>query len=261
MNLFLEDTIQQAGALAKEYYERGVDVQETKSETSDLLTEADTAVSTYIVDTIQNTYPSHGIHSEELPDIINPQASYRWIIDPIDGTRNFANNIPHWCVLLALIKDKETILAGVFNPIANDLYTAEKGKGAFLNGAPIYVNKTSALDHAHGHVACAYQGVVYGDYVERYQHVSTQIMTKTSSWTMNMGCALSLCYVAAGGMDYALSNSGMEWDFRAPFLVCEEAGVIVTNSDGDPWKPGRQDYVIANPTLHPILLALFSEEF
>lgn len=145
----------------------------------------------------------------------------------------------------------------MYNPTADHLFFAEKGKGAFLNGEKIHTNNKDTLDYAYGVFARAYEGGIYGDYFERYRVAGVRLVLETTAWMHNFGTILPACHIAAGGVDFMMGNAGMDWDFLAAFLICEEAGAVVTDSDGNPWRRGRQDYVIANPDLHPKLLRLF----
>ena len=257
MDQFLKDTIRKAGAIALEHFKNGAGITAEKSHAADVVTQADTDVSDFLVAAIQKEYPDHAIFSEEVDGIINEGAEYTWVIDPIDGTRNFAMGVPFWCNLVALVKDGETIMGAMYNPLEDDLFFAEKGKGAYKNDVRLHVNNKTELDHAFGVFISAYAGGVYGDLIERFRKARVRLSLETTSWVHNYGSMLITGYIASGGVDYSSGNAGMEWDFRAPFLICEEAGAKITDSDGNPWKPGRQDYVIANPDLHPKIMHLF----
>ena len=257
MQEFLKQTIQEAGAIAKGYFDNGVKSIKTKSSVGDLVTEADVAVSEFIVEKIKKAYPDHTIFSEEVGEKINAGGEYEWVIDPIDGTRNFANGIPFWCTIIAVVRNGETWLGAVYNALSGDLFFAEKGKGAFLNGNKISVNNTQSLDHAFGIMARANNAGVYGDYIERYRVFAVNLTTKTDAWVCNHATMLITCHLASGGADFFAANAGLDWDYLAPALIAEEAGAIVTNSYGEPWTRGRQDIIIANPDLHPKVMALF----
>ncbi|PON15696.1 hypothetical protein C2W62_22425 [Candidatus Entotheonella serta] len=149
INDFLQSIIKQAGEMALTYYRQGITIS-TKSNPGDLLTEADLAVSSFLVDAIHRQYPTHHIRSEELEDEINPGAPIQWIIDPIDGTRNFANRIPIWCTLIGVLRDGELYLGAIYDAIHDILFFAEAGGGATQNGQPITVNQTDTLAHAYG---------------------------------------------------------------------------------------------------------------
>ncbi|PIR75728.1 MAG: hypothetical protein CO030_01135 [Candidatus Magasanikbacteria bacterium CG_4_9_14_0_2_um_filter_42_11] len=257
MQDFLKQTIQEAGAIAKGYFDNGVKSIKTKSTVGDLVTEADVAVSDFIVKKIQDAYPEHTIFSEEVGEKINEGGTYEWVIDPIDGTRNFANGIPFWCTIIAVVRNGETWLGAVYNAISGDLFFAEKRKGAFLNDTKLSVNNTQSIDQAFGVMVQANKAGTYGDHIERFRVLAINLNTKTDSWVHNYGTMLTVCHLASGAVDFQAGNAGLDWDYLAPFLIAEEAGAIVTNGYGEPWTRGRQDYVMANTDLHPKVMQLF----
>jgi len=257
MQDFLKSIIKEAGGIAKGYFDEGVKSIKTKSTVGDLVTEADVAVSDFLVGKIKEAYPDHTIFSEEVGEKINEGQEYEWVIDPIDGTRNFANGIPFWCTIIAVVRNGETWLAAVYNALSGDLFFAEKGKGAFLNGNKISVNNTQMIDQAFGIMAHANKAGTYGDHIERYKVFAINLTTKTDSWVCNYATMLTSLHLASGGIDFFASNAGLDWDYLAPVLIAREAGAIVTNSYGEPWTRGRQDVIIANPDLHPKVMELF----
>lgn len=259
INDFLQSIIKQAGEMALTYYRQGITIS-TKSNPGDLLTEADLAVSSFLVDAIHRQYPTHHIRSEELEDEINPGAPIQWIIDPIDGTRNFANRIPIWCTLIGVLRDGELYLGAIYDAIHDILFFAEAGGGATQNGQPITVNQTDTLAHAYGWFSRAGEQGQYGRFIPEYQRAFTRLIHETSAWIHYAGTVLSLGYLASGGIDFCAFNHGMDHDLAGPILICQEAGAVVTNHQGQPWQLGRQDVVIANPALHGKLLALFSDD-
>ncbi|KKW42468.1 MAG: Inositol monophosphatase family protein [Candidatus Magasanikbacteria bacterium GW2011_GWA2_56_11] len=251
MQDFLHTTIRAAGAIARDYFVRGVTHSE-KTSVADLLTEADVAVSDYLIAQIQANYPDHQIHSEERAADINPGARYEWVIDPIDGTRNFALGIPFWAPLVAVIKDGKPFLAAIFNPMSDQLFSAAQGGGAYLNGQRIQVNGVDTLEHGFG--------VIYRrsgfPRVERYIRAMDELNRASTTWLHNYGSMVAAAHLASGGIDFYLSNSGFDHDLLAPALICSEAGAVVTDADGNPWTREHHDIVIANPRLHPKVLAL-----
>lgn len=259
MDEFLKQIIKEAGDLAKPYFFRGVDVK-TKSDIKDFVTEADIAVSKFLVEKIHEQFPDHHIKSEELAEDVNADNNeYEWVIDPIDGTRNFAIGIPVWAVMIAVMKNGEPYLSAVYHPIPDELFFAEKGRGAFLNNKKITVNSTDSLERGYGNVFRCIPFGPYGDYFEKYKKGAANLALYTSASMMNFGCAGMLSYIAKGSMDFAVGNAGLDWDLLPNFLICEEAGAMITNSQGEPWTRGRQDYVIANTTLHPQVLRVLNE--
>ncbi|MDP2692410.1 MAG: inositol monophosphatase [bacterium] len=252
MQDFLKSTIKEAGYIAKKYFHQGV-THRIKTTLGDLVTDADIAVSNFIIEKIQERYPEHGIHTEEEGDDINPGAEYEWVIDPIDGTRNFAMGISFWCVMIAILKDSELYMSAIYNPLADELFFAVDGEGAYMNDQRIYVNKVDTLDYGFG-VAIRTTDT---DKEEEFKQVLSKLNLETSAWLHGFGTMLVACHLANGGIDFFVNNCGFDHDYLAPALICLEAGAVVTDSDGNKWTRYRRDIIIANPNLHPKLLALF----
>ncbi len=259
MRAFLEKIIVEAGEMALAYYQKGVTTT-TKSHEMDILTEADTAVSSFLIEQITTQFPDHGVRSEESRDGgIQQQALIQWIIDPIDGTRNFASGIPSWAVMIAVVENGITIHAGVYFPVSKELFLATKGEGATINGIPLVCSEKQTLQFTSGKMFVSDTLGVLGTYVGVYKKGFVRLISDYSMKMREFGNAASLCYVAKGAIDFAFGNGGFEWDFLPNFLICQEAGLIVTDSEGNPWQTGRQDYIIANSTLHPQLLSYFKQ--
>lgn len=257
MQDFLNQIIREAGAIGKEYFARGV-TRTIKSLPHDFVTEADVAVNEFLVNVINTKYPTHRIKSEEMEEVnATGDGEYEWVIDPIDGTYCFANGIPYWAVMIAIMKKGEPYLAAVYFPVTEQLFIAEKGHGAFLNGKQIHVSNTDAIDFSHGLVYRCVPGGPYGEYFERFRVAIANISLRTDASMVNFASAASWCYIATGAMDFALANGGLDWDRLPVDLIMREAGAIVTDSDGNPWQRGRQDCVAANPNLHAKVMELF----
>ena len=148
MQEFLQKLVKEAGLLAKEFYKEGI-VFETKVNESDLVTKGDQEVSNFVINKIREEYPEHGIISEEEKDPINPDAEYVWVIDPIDGTRNFANHIGVWCSMIGITKNGEPHIGAIYDPNNDELFFAEAGKGSFMNGERIRVRDYDNLEHCY----------------------------------------------------------------------------------------------------------------
>ncbi len=248
---FLEKTIKEAGALAQDYFKRGVTFQ-TKTNLGDLVTEADKAVNQLYIDRISKEFPDHRIITEEAAPVGPDTARYEWIIDPIDGTRNFAMGISMWCTMVAVYEDGEPKYAAVFNPLGNELFFAGKGKGATLNDLPIKVNSVESLEYGFG----IFVRGVNTTHEEVFIRATERLARDTKAWMHAFGTMLGTCYLASGGADFYLANGGFDHDYVAIALICQEAGALVTDSDGNSWQRGRRDIVIANPKLHPKVLEL-----
>lgn len=256
MEAFLKDIIKRAGGIALGYFEGEFEIR-AKSHHLDVVTDADVAISEFLVREINERYPDHHILSEELADEVNPGAQYEWVIDPIDGTAMFSRGIPLWAVMIAILKDAEVIMSAVYFPVSDQLYFAEKGKGAFLNEKKIQTSRKDSLDFSHAILHRSLSGSVYGDYFERYRVACAKMVLETDVGIANFGCAASGCYLASGAFDFMCSNGGLDWDRLPVYLICKEAGALFTDSDGNEWKRGRQDIVVANPYIHEKVMKLF----
>lgn len=258
MREFIEKTIKEAGEIAKKYYLQGVK-HKIKSSPGDLLTIADLKVEKFLIESILKKFPEHGIISEESAPR-NPGAKYVWVIDPIDGTRNFAKKIPFWCNMVGVCKDGKPWIGAIYDPLHDELYYAEKGKGAFLNGKKIKVGKHSTVDHAFMTYSSGIRikgSPYYAEEYPRYFSFLKKIMDKTGFWLNNFGCNLSICHLAAGNLDAAVLNSGLYHDYLATYVIATEAGAKFTNSYGKDWTRGDMDVVVANPILHKKIIKMF----
>ncbi|OGH58808.1 MAG: hypothetical protein A2725_03600 [Candidatus Magasanikbacteria bacterium RIFCSPHIGHO2_01_FULL_33_34] len=252
MQDFLKETIREAGGIAKEYFYQGV-VHRMKTSLGDLVTDADIAVSNFLIEKIHEKYPDHQIHTEEEGDDINPGAQYEWVLDPIDGTRNFAMGISFWCIMVAVLKDGELYMSAIYNPLADELFFAEANKGAFMNDKKIKVNDVDVLDHGNGVLMRG----INTDREEEYKNMLAKVSVGSNMWMLNFGTMLSLCHLAMGGMEYFAVNVGFDHDYLPGVLIAKEAGAVVTDSQGEPWTRYKRDIVVSNSNLHSKLLELF----
>lgn len=251
MKSYLEEIVREAGQIALRYFREGVEWS-VKSDVGDLLTIADETVNSYLIDRILSRYPDHGIHSEELEEDINQGASYQWVIDPIDGTRNFANAHLPWCLLVAVLRDGEPYLAAVYSPLDDALYIAEKDKGSTLNGVELRVNQVDSFHRALGHIVCDKSGVAFQEHLSFMSNFLHQ-----GGMLQCLNTMIAACYVARGGVDFFMTNCGHYHDLVAPALICREAGARVTTLSGREWGRGDREMVIANPSLHNRILSLY----
>lgn len=180
------------------------------------VTKADIETEKIIRDVIGHHFPNHGIIGEELPPI-NPNSKIQWVIDPIDGTRDFIRGIPFWAIFIAVLKDNKPITAVVYLPILSDLITAEKGKGTYINGKKTHVSKTKKLKDAY---------ISHGQ-LKRFENVGkleelikiAKIARAQRSYG-NFGLKLLL----EGKIDAVLESYGQLYDVAAPSLIVKEAG-------------------------------------
>lgn len=217
---------------------------------NNLVTEIDHASERAIIQTIQTQFPQHQILSEEY-GAIHSDAEYKWIIDPIDGTVNFAHSIPICCVSIALEKNGEIIMGAVFNPLIGEFFFAEKNKGAFLNDQQIHVSDNNDITKS-----CLATGFPY-KYLEQKNgplEVFNALIRQGIPVRRLGSAAIDLCYVAAGRFDGFYEHSLQPWDTAAGFLIVEEAGGKVTNLKGEMYNPYQNGLVSTNGKIHTQLL-------
>ncbi|EGI65351.1 PREDICTED: inositol-phosphate phosphatase-like [Acromyrmex echinatior] len=203
----------------------------------DLVTEYDRQIEDIIIGGLKRAFSNHRFIAEEstgkdLPELTDAPT---WIIDPIDGTTNFIHGFPHTCVVIGLAVKKEMVLGIVYNPILEQLFTARKGRGAFLNGKPIQVSKIQELSKA---LVCMESGFIKVDDLREKTMERIQTIVKAAQGIRTLGvAALTLCYVALGIVEaYYIEGPGIStWDIAAASLIISEAGgVVVDRITGKP---------------------------
>ncbi len=253
----------EAGALLRDFYRRGV-ATEYKSDV-DLVTEADRASEKLIVERLHALFPEHGIYGEEgTRERIDRE--YRWYIDPLDGTTNFAHGFPVFCVSMGLehrppslpaSQDGELIAGIVYDPLRDELFTAEKGKGAYLNGTRIHASKIAELAEA----------LVATGFPSRKRHDNPNIhfyqqFTLRSHGVRRAGsAALDLAYTACGRFDAYWEFNLNPWDTSAGALLVLEAGGTVTTFDGGAFRLDSREVLATNGLLRDEMLGFFTEMF
>lgn len=245
----------QAGAeQLKHFFNSNFEIHH-KEGVNNLVTEADHAAEKAIFEVIRKNFPEHYILSEEAGEIIQ-DSIYKWIIDPIDGTVNFANGIPICCVSIGIEKEGKMVLGAVYNPFMNEFFFAEKGKGAFLNDQPIHVSKQSDVAKA-----CLVTGFPY-TYLEMPNgplDVFERLIRKGVPVRRLGSAAIDLCWVAAGRFDGFYEHKLNAWDSAAGFLLVEEAGGKVTDFEGNYYSPYQQFIVATNGKIHDELIEVIHD--
>jgi myo-inositol-1(or 4)-monophosphatase len=253
----------EAGALLCDFYRHGV-ATEYKSDV-DLVTEADRASEKLIVERLHALFPEHGIYGEEgTRERIDRE--YRWYIDPLDGTTNFAHGFPVFCVSMGLERrapslpasqDGELIAGIIYDPLRDELFTTEKGKGAYLNGARIHVSRTAELAEA----------LVATGFPSRKRHDNPNIhfyqqFTLRSHGVRRAGsAAIDLAYTACGRVDAYWEFNLNPWDTSAGALLVLEAGGSVTTFEGSPFRLDSKEVFATNGLIRDEMLGFFSEMF
>jgi myo-inositol-1(or 4)-monophosphatase len=222
-----------------------------KKGAKDLLTESDTESEKLIIDTIRKVFPSHGILAEESGSD-NKDAEYIWIIDPLDGTTNFAHNIGLFAVSIAFSINGDMALGIVLNPMTGELFTAVRGEGAELNGKPINVSETASLSES-----LLVTGFPYN--VKDVEPIQARFFNclQASQGIRRLGsAALDLCFVASGRFEGFWEENLKPWDTAAGFIIAKEAGAMVTDFSGNPFDVNKKELLATNGKIHREMLKL-----
>jgi myo-inositol-1(or 4)-monophosphatase len=214
------------------------------------VTEADHASEKAIIQVIHKDFPDHFILGEEIGEIATG-SDVKWIIDPIDGTINFASRIPLCAVSIGVEKNGEMLLGAVYNPFINELFFAEKGDGAFLNDKKISVSKKTEVIHS-----CLVTGFPYTylDMENGPLQVFERFVRKGVPVRRLGSAAIDLCWVAAGRFEGFFEHSLSPWDTAAGYLIVEEAGGKVTDMNGNKYSPYQKKLVATNGLIHDELI-------
>jgi len=253
----------EAGAELRRFLAEGV-ATEYKGDV-DLVTVADRTAEKLIRGRLAEAFPEHGIYGEEGTRE-RLEGEFRWYVDPLDGTTNFAHGIPHFCVSLGLEQrptgmkageDGTLVAAVIYNPMLDELFEAERGRGARLNGRPIHVSPVPDLAEA----------LVATGFPSRKRHESPNVhfyqeFTLRSHGVRRAGsAALDLAYIATGRMDAFWEFNLNPWDTAAGILLVEEAGGRVTDFAGRPYRLESRETLASNGRIHDELVGLFEQMF
>lgn len=251
----LEPIAREAGALLLTYFDRQIKI-EYKGDV-DLVTAADRASEKLIVERLQAHWPQHGIVGEEGTRS-HTGADYHWLVDPLDGTTNFAHGYPVFCVSIALARKDDQIEVGVlYDPTRDELFAAERSRGATLNGQPMHVSKTARL--AESILGTGFPS--HKRHANPNIHFYQQITLRSHGVRRAGSAALDLANVAAGRYDGFWEFNLNPWDTAAGVLLVQEAGGTVTRFDGTPFRLDSREVLATNGLIHPELMANFSEIF
>jgi len=238
-------------AILKEYFDKQFSIS-NKEGINNLVTEVDHKSEAAIMEVIRKDYPDHYILSEEAGEI-KQDSEYKWIIDPIDGTVNYANNIPIACVSIGLEKNGEMLFGAVYNPMINEFFFAQKGWGATLNDRKIHVSDKTDVT-----TSCLVTGFPYTylDMPNGPLQVFDKFIRKGIPVRRLGSAAIDLCWVAAGRFDGFYEHKLQAWDSAAGFLIVEEAGGKVTDFKGNYYSPYQPHILATNGKIHDEMLRI-----
>jgi len=251
---FAIDTARAAGHLLLEKYGRITAI--TKKGDYNLVTEADLASEALIIERIRSHYPRHTILAEESGDtvVVDGDRQWKWIIDPLDGTTNFAHGYPCFCVTLALEHEGEIVIGVTYDPTRNELFTAEKGQGASLNFKPVHVSSTPKMSESLLVTGFPYDFKDRNDFA---RHL-TAFLLGARGVRRDGSAAIDMAYVACGRFDGFWEEGLNPWDVAAGVLMVNEAGGKVTNYDGTPLSIYKPPICASNGAIHAEMLAVLS---
>jgi myo-inositol-1(or 4)-monophosphatase len=247
---FAIETAQQAGRILMEKFGRLTNV--TKKGDINLVTEADLASEAHIIERIKSYHPKHAILAEESGEavVIGGDTTWKWIIDPLDGTTNYAHGYPCFCVTIALEHDGEIVIGVTFDPTRNELFAAERGGGASLNGKPIRVSTTEKLGDS-----LIVTGFPY-DFKQKpnFARHLTDFLFHSRGVRRDGSAAIDMAYVACGRFDGFWEEGLNPWDVAAGKLMIEEAGGVVTYYDGSKFSIYQPPICASNGGIHSQML-------
>jgi len=249
---YLENLARKSGAILKAGY--NMEHQVGYKGEIDLVTEVDHRSEAYLLGEVQRDFPAHHILAEES-GIIEGNDEDIWYIDPLDGTVNYAHHVPVFCVSIAYAFQGRLTLGAVYDPLRDEMYTAERGKGAYLNGKRLSVSSTSELKRS-----LLVTGFPYDTWNTELDNFANFIkFGKLTQGVRRLGsAALDLAYVAAGRFDGFWELSLKPWDVAAGGLICEEAGARITNIQGaSDYISAPQSILATAPGIHARMLEEF----
>jgi myo-inositol-1(or 4)-monophosphatase len=244
----------EAGALLMEYFDKNIKI-EYKGE-ADLVTAADRKSEALIRERIRAHWPGHDVLGEE-EGLRDTGSDFRWYVDPLDGTTNFAHGFPVFCVSMAL-QHKDEMVAGLcYDPTRDELFAAEHGKGAYLNGHRIHVSKVNRL--VESLVGTGFPS--HKRHKNPNIHFYHQITLRTHGVRRAGSAALDLCSVASGRLDGFWEFNLNPWDTAAGVLIVQEAGGMVTDFSGGPFQLNSRETLASNGLIHGALVEEFQQIF
>jgi myo-inositol-1(or 4)-monophosphatase len=252
--LFAMDLARKSGALLKEKFNQKHEIH-YKGEIN-LVTEADKMSEDLIITAISRNFPDHGILSEESP-VINGAGKLRWIIDPLDGTTNYAHGYPVFCVSIALEKEGEVILGVVYDPMREEMFVAQRGEGAYLNDNKIAVSPIKDISRSLLATGFPYD---IRDSKENNLNYFNAMAINVQAIRRAGAAALDLAHLAAGRFDGFWELKLKPWDTAAGCLLVTEAGGVISDIAGQKWQLQSPSLLASNGLIHEQMIQVLSSK-
>lgn len=246
------EAVVRAGALQMAKF--GTRLRVEKKGAIDLVTEVDLEVERMFRALVAERFPDHDVLAEEMGGG-DRGARHRWVFDPLDGTTNFAHGVPIFCASLALEIDGEAVLGAIYDPNREELFTAEAGVGAWMNGEPLTVSTNATVLES-----MLVTGFPYNIHQKADDFLKTfgEVLKHARAIRRLGSAAIDICWVAAGRMDGFWEASLKPWDTRAAALILQEAGGTVTGMDGKTWNPDAGHILATNGLIHDECLKILA---
>jgi len=247
---FAEALVREAGAVILSRFRDGVAVE--YKGWRNVVTATDYEVDRLMTERLAREFPDCGLLSEESPPVAGGEGGYRWVIDPLDGTKNFSQRLPTFAVNLALVRHEDVLLGLTYDPSRDELFLAERGRGAWLNGAPMRVSGKATVAESLVGFDMGYDNDRAGLLLDFLRSVwpAMQGMRNIGS------SALGIAYVAAGRTDLYIHHLLSPWDFLPGLLMIQEAGGVATERDGSSLKVATHGMVAGNAAVHADLMRI-----
>lgn len=243
---FIQATIRTAGQSLRDDY--GVVTSgEIKTSQHDIVTKADYTSERIIISAIRKKFPYHNIIAEESGELIG-KSNCTWVIDPLDGTANFARQIPLFGIIIAFVEDETVTHGAIYDPIHDQLFYAKRGQGSYCNGKRIQVSMETSLEE----MVVTISNVRLRSSLEQFAHWRSLLALYTTYYKSYGSAAQALMALASGKIDSYIVGGAYPWDIAAGGLLVQEAGGKITMLDGQAWnwRERNQHVMAANPKLH-----------
>ncbi|GAB6274345.1 MAG: inositol monophosphatase family protein [Peptococcaceae bacterium] len=252
MKKFIENITKKAGDTLIKYFREDRHLLNLRSTAKEAITKYDKEIDNLIIKEVKSYYPHHSLLTEE-GGLVEGDPDWLWVVDSLDGTGNFANFNPFFCVCIALKHKNDLLLGAIYAPAIDEFYLAEKEKGAYLNGKRIHVSRITDLNQAY---------LIYCEGGEKDRDRTGNILSKVYPYVTDMrklgSAGIEAAWVAAGRGDAYYTTKIEPWDVAAGVLLVQEAGGKVSDFQGNPWKPITSDLLFSNGKVHQNILNLIS---